>query len=266
MIPEPPDGPANLRTLRRVAAFLVQAMLYTLGIWVAIELLITSLQIPPYLVPHPHDVVRSLVSLSQYYAWNAAVTAAEAGLGLLIALVLGFLLGVFLRYGGVVARAITPLILASQTFPKEALAPLLLVFLGFGILPKVIIAAAVSFFPIVVNTTKGLHATPDTFERLMNIIGATPWERFWRCRLPFAAPYVLAALRVCATLSVIGAVVGEFVGSSAGLGHVIRTASADIGTDRIYAALLLLGVQGAAFYGAALWVEHVLFAKYNVVH
>src|SRR5947208_16194834 len=99
----------------------------------------------------------------------------------------------------------------------------------------------------------------------MHVLGATAWQRFWRCRLPFAARYVLGALRVCATLSVIGAVVGEFVGSSAGLGHVIRSASSDLGTERIYAALLLLGLMGAAFYGVAAFIEQVLFRKYTRV-
>ncbi len=163
----------------------------------------------------------------------------------------------------IIFGAINPLIIASQVFPKEALAPLFLVFLGFGVLPKIVISALICFFPIAINTFKGLEATPSAYRKLMHIVGASPWQRFVRCDLPFAAPYIFASLSVSATLSIIGAVVGEFVGSSAGLGHVIRAANADVGTERIYAALIILGAMGSLFYGITLFLGRVLFKRYT---
>jgi NitT/TauT family transport system permease protein len=247
-------GTLAFRTLRLAGL----TVLYLAALWFFLEFLIWFFDLPTYLVPRPQLIVASLARLPSYYAEHAWVTFQEAALGALIGFSAGFCLGVFLRYGGWAARILNPVILASQVFPKEALAPLFLVFLGFGVLPKIVIAALISFFPVVINTAQGLRATPEALEKLMHVIGANEWERFWRCRLPCAAPYVLASLRVCATLSVIGAVVGEFVGSSAGLGHVIRSAGADVGTDRIYAALLLLGLLGASFYGIALFIETCL--------
>lgn len=237
-------------------------VIYLAALWLLMVSLIWVFDLPPYLLPPPRAIVASLTNLPSYYATHAWVTFQEAALGAVIGASAGFLLGIFLRYGGWAARILNPVILASQVFPKEALAPLFLVFLGFGMLPKIVIAALISFFPVVVNTSQGLRATPEALEKLMHVIGATEWEAFWRCRLPCAAPYVLASLRVCATLSVIGAVVGEFVGSSAGLGHVIRSASADVGTDRIYAALFLLGMLGATFYGIAVFIERGIFGRY----
>ena len=150
----------------------------------------------------------------------------------------------------------SPPVLATQVFPKEALAPLFLVAFGFGMTPKVLIAALICFFPLAVNTAIGLRATPRDHWNLMTVIGSTPWQRFVHCDLLFAAPYITASLRVCATLGLVGAVVGEFVGSSAGLGHVIRSAASDIGTDRIFASLMLLGLIGGLLYGIAVSIDH----------
>jgi NitT/TauT family transport system permease protein len=219
--------------------------------------------IPAFVVPPPADVIQSLFNLPGYYAHHFSVTAMESAAGALIGFTIGVIAGMLVRYGGPVGRALNPLLLASQVFPKEALAPVFLVFLGFGVTHKIVISALICFFPVVVSTSTGLSAVPTNYNRLMSVLGATPWHRFWRCHLPFAAPYILSSLRVCATLSVIGAVVGEFVGSSDGLGHVIRGASGDIGIDRVYAALLLLGVLGAVFYGIAALIERVVFGRYT---
>jgi NitT/TauT family transport system permease protein len=205
----------------------------------------------------------SFATLPGFYWYHTLVTVQEAGFGLIIGFAAGFLCGIILRYGGPIGRALNPLILASQVFPKEALAPVFLVFLGFGVLPKIVISALICFFPVAVNTFRGLQATPVAYEQLMHVLGASAWCRFWHCHLPFAARYIFASINVCATLSIIGAVVGEFVGSTAGLGHVIRAANADVGTERVYAALIILGVLGSSFYGISLLIERVPFRRFT---
>jgi len=238
------------------------ALVYILGITGLWQLCVAVFDIPRYLVPPPLDVLRSMTSLPQYYLRHAAVTFSEAGLGILLGFSTGFLVGLLLRYGGWVGRAFSPLVVASQVFPKEAIAPLFLVYFGFGAFPKILISALICFFPVAINTHHGLTATPEPFRRLMHVLGSSPWQSFTRCQLPFAAKYIIAAARVCAVLGLIGAVVGEFVGASAGLGHVIRDANADMGTERIYAALILLGSMGGLFYGTVALVERVFLARY----
>jgi NitT/TauT family transport system permease protein len=251
--------------LKHVVPNFVITLIYLGAVWLIWEGAILIFGIKPYILPRPSAVFDSLSKLPAYYLHHTLVTLEEAGVGVLIGFVSGLMLGIVIRYSGRIGRILNPVILATQVFPKEALAPVFLVFLGFGTLPKIIISALICFFPVVVNTAKGLAVTPSAFEQLMYILGASGWQLFWRCRLPFAAQYIFASLRICATLSVIGAVVGEFVGSTAGLGHVIRSASTDIGTDRIYAALLLLGLLGGFFYLIAVLIERVLFRKYTTI-
>lgn len=249
--------------LPQIGLFALKLVAYTGALWVIITAGIATFDIPPFVVPPPNDVVASLGNLPAYYLRHFSVTALESAAGAIIGFIVGIGVGIFIRYGGPFGKMLSPLVLASQVFPKEALAPIFLVFLGFGITHKIVISALICFFPVVVNTATGLTAVPSNYDRLMTVLGANAWDRFRHCHLPFAAPYILSSLRVCATLSVIGAVVGEFVGSSNGLGHVIRGASGDIGIDRVYAALLLLGVLGASFYGVATFFERVVFRRYT---
>jgi NitT/TauT family transport system permease protein len=236
---------------------------YLGAMWLVWEAAIWALGIPPYVLPTPRAVMSSLLALPEFYARHTWVTFLEAASGAVLGFCAGVLVGIFMCYGGRVAQAFHPVVLATQVFPKEALAPIFIIALGFGIFPKILISALVCFFPVAINTAKGLKATPEELEKLAHVVGANARERFARFRLPFAAPYIMASLRVCMTLSIIGAVVGEFVGSSAGLGHVIRASSADLGIERAYAALILLGILGAAFYGAALWVENGPLGRYS---
>ena len=147
-----------------------------------------------------------------------------------------------------IERMLYPLVISTQTFPKEALAPVFVIWFGFGLLPKVIIAGLISFFPVVINTTRGLLSVDKSILDLMRSLSASQRQIFFKVRLPNAIPYLFAALKMCITLSVIGAVVGEFVGSSAGLGHLIRLANSELATDLMFAALLALGCMGTGLF------------------
>ena len=251
--------------VRHVIRMIVIAAAYVAGIYFLWSGSVRLFDIQPFLLPSPEAVFGSLASLPAYYLKHTLVTLEESAFGVLIGFITGLSLGILLHYSGPIGKLLNPPLLATQIFPKEALAPIILTFMGFGIAPKIVISSLICFFPVVINTAQGLKATPQAYERLMHVLGASPWQSFWRCRLPFAAPFLLASLKMCATLSVIGAIVGEFVGSSAGLGHVIRAANADIGTERVYAALLLLGLMGAVMYGAAALLERVVFRRYTRV-
>ncbi len=251
------------RIWKKLIYFILTTVAYLGSIGLIWQLLIRLFRIPAYVLPTPTSVLFSLWELPRYYAVHAWITAQEAGLGILIGFAAGFLIGLVLRFGGWVGRLLNPLIVASQVFPKEALAPLFLIYFGFGILPKVVVSALICFFPVAINTYEGLKATPSQHLRLFDVLGASAWQKFWRCSLPFSVRYVSASIRVCAVLGLIGAVVGEFVGASGGLGYVIRTAGSDIGTERVFAALILLGMIGAAFYGTALFIDQVLLKRFT---
>ena len=225
--------------------------------------IVSLFDVAPYLVPPPLEVGRSLVELPNYYFKHTAVTFTESALGILVGFFAGLLLGVVMHYGGLVGRLLTPLVVASQVFPKESLAPLFLVIFGFGIFPKVLISALICFFPVAINTQQGLASTPDAYLRLMHVSGASSFQCFWHCVLPFSLKYIAASGRVCAVLGLIGAVVGEFVGASAGLGHVIRASYADISTERVFASLILLGTIGGLFYGIAAFADSVLLRRFE---
>lgn len=239
------------------------AALYVFALVLFWDLVIRIFQIPHYVLPHPRAVVNSIIALPSYYASHALVTMQEAGLGILIGFTSGLIIGIVLRYGGWLGKLLNPIVVASQVFPKEALAPLFLIYFGFGIMPKVVISALICFFPVAINSYEGLKSTPEQYQRLFHVLGASKWQTFWRCSLPFALKYVSASARVCAVLGLIGAVVGEFVGAGAGLGYVIRSATSDIGTDRVFAALLLLGLMGASLYGFAVFLDRILLKNYT---
>ena len=159
-------------------------------------------------------------------------------------------LAMLIVYSPMVERGVYPLLVASQAVPKVAVAPLFLLWLGYGIVPNVLIAALIGFFPVVINTAVGLTQIDDELLDLGRVFGAPTWKVFLTIRFPNALPYVLSALKVTATAAVVGAVVGEFVASQAGLGMVIVNAQTNLNTPVAFAALLWISVIGLLLYGA----------------
>jgi ABC-type nitrate/sulfonate/bicarbonate transport system permease component len=249
--------------LKKIVSVCVACAAYAaviIAIWYS---LIYIFHVPPFIIPHPEDVALSLYRDSVYYKSQFYVTTVEAMLGAGIGFLSGLAVGVFLRFGGAAARLLHPPLVASQVFPKEALAPIFLLVFGFGVESKIAISALISFFPVAITIHRGLLETPASYLNFLTSVGATGWSRFWLVHLPCAAPYVFSSLRICATLSVIGSVVGEFVGSSGGLGYVIRIATGEQATERVYAALLLLGLLGGALYIFVSVLESVCFRRYT---
>jgi ABC-type nitrate/sulfonate/bicarbonate transport system permease component len=150
------------------------------------------------------------------------------------------------------------LVVASQTIPIPAIAPLLLIWFGYGLLPKVLVTALIAFFPIAVNTVDGLRATDRDLLDLLRSLGAGRWGRFRLAKLPSALPFVFSGARVAVSVAVIGAVFGEFVGSSAGLGYLINRSRAQFLTDRVFACLVLLALMGIGLFALVALAERVL--------
>lgn len=199
-----------------------------------------------YLLPPLADVATLLTEESSLFAANAWATLQIALVGLLIGFGAAFVLAVVMSEVGVLRRAIMPLAIVLNVTPVVALAPALVVAFGFGMTPKVIVTAIITFFPVLINVTTGLRSVPVPVLHVFSTLHASRLEVLWRLRVPSALPYTLSALRVVLPLSIVGAVVAEFVapGSSSGLGTMIKTSAANSQLAQLYAAIAWLAALG----------------------
>lgn len=203
---------------------------------------------PAYLVPTPGDVANELVTEREMLARHTWVTTYETVVGFLLAAVIGMAAAVVIVYSPTLEKALYPLILFAQVIPKIAIAPILVVWFGFGPMPKVILAVLIAFFPIVVSGVAGLRSTDPELLDLSATMGASRWKTFRKIRFPNALPHLLAGLKVAVTLAVVGAVVGEFVGADEGLGYVLLLASGNLNSSLLFADLILMSALGVVLF------------------
>jgi ABC-type nitrate/sulfonate/bicarbonate transport system permease component len=228
------------------------------GILAAWEIAVRVTGTPIWLLPPPSAAARSLIVDRDILLPNAMVTLWEVLLGFALALVSGIALGVAIYHWSTLNQVLYPLIIASQTVPIPALAPLLLVLFGYGLFPKILVTALVGFFPIVVNTVEGLRATDRDVVNLLRTFGASRWTVFRLAKFPSSLPSIFAGAKVAVAICVIGAVFGELVGAKAGLGYLMTRSIAQFETPRLVAAIFLLSVIGTALFGAVSLVERLV--------
>jgi len=218
-----------------------------LGGWIVY---VEGWKLPTYFLPHPFKVAQTLVRLaaSGVLARHALFTLQAAVLGFLLGSLTAVVLGTLISRSRAVESVLRPYIIASQTTPTLVLAPLFLVWFGFGIASKVLIAGIICFFPLLVNVIVGFRSVGESERRLFRSYNAGAWQTFVSLQVPSALPFIFAGLRITCLLSVIGAVVGEFVGSQAGLGYLAVTAAGNLDMDVLFAAVLTLMVIGLSFY------------------
>lgn len=224
------------------AAFIV-SLIFAWEMWVRIA------ELPDFLLPAPTEIVRQLIqSWSAGLRTDAWVTLSEALIGYSGGVLLGFVLAVAITYSKILERIIWPIIVASQATPKIALAPLFVVWLGFGMAPKVMVTILLVFFPIVVTTAQGLKSVDPSLLQLLRSVSASQWQIFRKVRLPNALPYIVSGMKISITLAVIGAVVGEWVGANEGLGYRILYAKSQLQTTLTFAAIAILIVMGVLLF------------------
>ncbi len=207
------------------------------------------LDIREYLLPSPLSVLRASLDWQIPWGTHLWITTLEILGGFALAGASGVMLGIGIAWSTTLARALIPFLVFVNTLPKVAVAPLFLLWLGYGIVPNMLIAALIGFFPVVINTAVGLTQVDEELLDLGRVFGAPQWKVFLKIRLPNALPYVLSALKVTATAAVVGAIVGEFVASQAGLGMVIVNAQTNLNTPVAFAALIWISVIGLVLYG-----------------
>ncbi len=212
---------------------------------------------PAFLLPGIGRVVGRLVEFGPNWPRHVVATLESIVVGFALSVILGTLGALAIVASDTVRRAITPLLVTVQIVPKIAFAPLILIWFGIGLTSKATVAFLVAFFPVLINTAVGLVQVEPELLDLARTIHARPLWVFFRIRFPSSLPYFFAGLRVASTLAVIGAVIGEFVGSDVGLGYLIVMANNQIDTALGLAAIFLVSLIGLALYGAVLLVERL---------
>lgn len=217
---------------------------------VAWQAAVSVLQVREYLLPGPLTVLRALGGDEIPWMRHVGITTLEITGAFLLAGVVGVGLGVAIAWSPLMSRALVPFLVFVNTLPKVAVAPLFLLWLGYGVVPNMLIGALIGFFPVVINTAVGLTQVDDDLLDLGRVFNAPRWRVFAKIRIPNAGPYILSALKVTATAAVVGVVVGEFVASQQGLGYVIMTTQGSMNTPVAFAALVWISIVGLAVYGA----------------
>ncbi len=249
--------------MRGPALALIRSVLPILAVFGVWELAAVGLQIPDYILPPPHRIALKLVASAELLGRHAVVSLVEIAVGFVAAAAAGFLLAVAIAYSRWTERVVEPFLVVSQVIPKVALAPLFIIWFGHGLMPKVIVAATIAFFPVLVNTILGLKAVDREIVELMDSIAATKRQVFWKVRLPHSLPYIFPALKVAALLSVVGAMVGEFVGSDKGLGYLMILGDVNLETDLLFAALTIVTVMGLVLYGCVSLAHRAVLERFG---
>jgi ABC-type nitrate/sulfonate/bicarbonate transport system permease component len=216
----------------------------------------TSLfDIPNWLLPAPSRIAAALWQWRSTLVSDIGVTLWETIVGFIFALLGAIPIAAALVSSSLVWRAFYPILAAFQSIPKNAIAPILILWFGTGQLSKIVIAFLISFFPIVINAVAGMQSTDSDAMAMLRSIRANRWQILWHLRLPNAIPYIFAAAKVSITLALVGAVIGEFVGADSGLGYVILLSSSQLKTDLAFAAITLLALIGVALFSMVGAVE-----------
>lgn len=241
--PAPLTAPRASRLRRAAPPLAVVAVL--LAAW---ELVVRAGLVDELLLPAPTQVLEALWVDRDLLAPDLLVTAYEVVAGLAASLVVGVGLAVAMHLVPAIDRSLRPLVVGSQAVPIPVIAPIVVLILGFGLAPKILIITLICFFPVTVNVSDGLRASDPDAGKLLRSLGATPWQRLRLLDAPSALPAAFTGMKVAAAVAVIGAVLAEWSGSSAGLGHLLITANGQLETARAFAATVLLMAMAIALY------------------
>jgi len=232
----------------------VLSLLCCLAVW---EGVVRYFQVPVYLIPAPSLIASKLVAAYPMFLQETLHSVVAIIIGFALAVLVGIPAATLMIYSAWFRRSIYPILLTAQVLPKVALAPLFIVWFGFGLLPKVLMTFLISFFPIVIDTLTGLNSVRPESLMLIRSMGGSRWQAFWKIRLPTALPSIFGGFKVAITFAVVGTIVAEFVGSDHGLGYILVLARGNLDTVTVFAAILWLIAIGFLFYFAVEVAERI---------
>ncbi|HZT20027.1 MAG TPA: ABC transporter permease [Dongiaceae bacterium] len=228
--------------------------LVLIGLW---EAAIRLFHVSPFIVPAPSAILVTLGRDFGQLMLAAFVTAKEVLLGFLLSGLVGVAIALLIARFGLLGRALYPLIVLFQTVPKVALAPIFILWFGYELAPKILLIVVIAFFPVTLNMLAGLESVDPSLIALMRSVGASRNDIMRRVQIPQALPHLMSGLKIAITFSVIGAIVGEFAGASAGLGYMIQFASTQLDTALVFASLVVVSVVGVIFFYLVEWAERL---------
>lgn len=235
-------------------------IILAIALW---QVLVQAFNVPRWLLPSPWAIVKELINSRSLLITHGWITLEEVLLGFGLALAVGILLALAIGYSRTMERSLYPFVIASQTIPIIAIAPLLLIWVGPDMTSKVIVVALISFFPIVVNMVDGMKSVEADMVNMMRALGASKRQVFTKVQVPTSLPFLFSGIKVAIVVSVIGAVVGEWVGAKGGLGHLMRISGPQFLTARVFAAIVLLSLMGIVLFLIAAILEKRMLPWYH---
>jgi len=255
---EPADDARFAARLRAAVVYYLPSVVVMLALVVVWQLGVQWLGVKEYILPTPLSALRTLGDPNYRWTANFLATLYSVLGAFALSAVLGVVLAIVIVWNDLLMRTVMPVLILFNTLPKIALAPLFVVWLGYGIWPNIVIGTTIAFFPMVVNTAVGLASAEPEMLDLVKTLRASRWKVLTKIRFPNAVPYIFVGLKLNATMSVIGALVGEFVASEKGLGSLIITGGVTMQTASIFASLTLISVLGLVLYGLVVAVEQIV--------
>jgi NitT/TauT family transport system permease protein len=254
-VPGAPAVPARHRwdTLERWSPALL--VLGLIAVW---EAAVRLLDVPRFLLPAPSEIARLARDEWPLIQMHGLSTISSITSGYVSAVVFALAVSALMIRYPLLERLIMPIFVGLQSVPKIAIAPLILVWVGAGLGSKILVVASIAFFPIVINTMAGFKEVDRGLADVFRSVAASERQMFLRLRLPYAMPYIFAGLRIATTLSVLGAIVAEWLAASNGLGYLVLSGSFNFNTARSFAAIIALAIIGTAFFGLMSWIERLI--------
>jgi len=238
----------------KVITLIVFLILWQLGVMI--------FKIKEFIIPSPISVFNHLFNpaFAAQYKWkiNTWVTLLEVLISFGVTAASGILLAIILIWSKFWRKVITPALILMNSLPKIAFAPLFLLWFGYGLIPNILIAVLIAFFPVIINTASGLIAVEEDMLDLVNYLHASKFQIFVKIRIPNSLPYIFSGLKVSTTLCVVGAIVGEFVASDKGLGYIMKDAQALIDTPTMFASLIVISILGLSLFAFISFLEHIV--------
>lgn len=255
------SSPSPLRKLGRMFLDHYQTVLVVLGFFLLWEILVRVLHVKEFVLPTPSGALVHLFlpQPDANYNWklHISTTIYEFIISFVVTGIIGVGLSIMMIWSKAIRNLLMPAFIFINSLPIIAIAPIILLWLGYGLKTNILIAFLVSFFPVVVNTVTGLDDIEDDLLDLVRYLNASKWQIFYKIRIPNALPYIFSGLKICATMSVMGAIVGEFIGSDRGLGYIIINSQYAMDTPPIFSSLIVISFAGAVMYSLVVLLERM---------
>ena len=251
--------------MRRIASLVWQrgrTPITFLGFLVVWQLAVVGLRVEEFILPTPLSAIAHLIlpQADADYHWikHIAATLSEVGLSFLVTVVVGIGIAVIVAWSSTANKLFIPVFVFVNSLPIVATAPIILLWFGYGIFTNIFIAFIISFFPMVINTATGLNAVEQDLLDLVRYHGASKWQVFVKIRLPNSLHYIFSGLKICSTLCVVGAIIGEFIAAETGLGYLIVNSQFTVDTPAIFACLIVISIMGLSLFGVVSLVQRLV--------